>query len=304
MNAIRDTLYGFPTPPPRTRTKPLRVICVGLPRSGTESLSQALSRLGFTPYHGWDVVFDDPPYAQGWARLAERKYGDASHGGDVVITRAEFDALLGHCDAAIDTASALFTDEILQAYPEAKVVLNTRHDVDAWHRSAIRTLVEEGEEQWPVWFFSRFTADMYWLWRLYMTFGYPGLFRGRTIRDGLEKHGKRVYREHGAMVRGMVPKERLLEWEVEDGWGPLCEFLDVEVPEEPFPNTNNPAVFREHLQNLMRPRVTRGLMNFALTVTSMGVVVTAVALGAKGKVGHTTIKGVSGVIGGWVRSLY
>ena len=45
--------------------------------------------------------------------------------------------------------------------------------------------------------------------------------------------------EHYNMVRGLVPKERLLEWTVEDEWEPLCKFLGKPVPEgEPFPNTN------------------------------------------------------------------
>ncbi|PYI06998.1 hypothetical protein BO78DRAFT_469493 [Aspergillus sclerotiicarbonarius CBS 121057] len=299
MNTLREGLYGFPKPPPRPRTKPLQVICVGLPRSGTESLSLALTQLGLTTYHGWDIVFEDAPYTQEWAKLAERKYSNAPHGGDVEITRAEFDALLGHCDAVIDTAAALFTVEILQAYPDAKVILNTRRDIDAWHRSALKTLVAEGEEQWPVWFLALWSADLYWLWRLYIKFGYPGLFRGRTARDGLEKYGKRVYREHGWMVRGMVPRERLLEWNVEDGWEPLCEFLGKEVPEEPFPRSNDPAAFRENVQSQVRPRVKQALTNCALAA---GVVVTAVVLGVKGRVGHRAINGLSGMIGSWVRS--
>ncbi|OOF90678.1 hypothetical protein ASPCADRAFT_519085 [Aspergillus carbonarius ITEM 5010] len=279
MNLLRTTLYSFPPPPPRTRTKPLQIICVGLPRSGTESLSLALTHLGYTTYHGWDIVFDDPRYTERWARLAERKYSDAPHGGAIQITAHEFDVLLGHCDAVIDTAAALFTPEIIAAYPGAKVILNTRKDVDAWHRSAIKTLVEEGEDQWVIWFLRLWTADMYWLWRLYFTFGYPGLFGGGTAREGLERCGKRVYLEHGWMVRGMVERERLLEWNVEDGWGELCEFLGKEVPDVPFPKANDPAAFRQHVQDLVQPRIKKGLINFALTVTSVGAGMAAVVLG-------------------------
>lgn len=43
------------------------------------------------------------------------------------------------------------------------------------------------------------------------------------------------------MIRGLVPKERLLEWSVEDGWEPLCSFLGKPVPEEPFPHVNAAA---------------------------------------------------------------
>lgn len=43
------------------------------------------------------------------------------------------------------------------------------------------------------------------------------------------------------MIRGLVPKERLLEWSVEDGWEPLCRFLGKPIPEEPFPHVNAAA---------------------------------------------------------------
>ncbi|RAK99300.1 sulfotransferase family protein [Aspergillus ibericus CBS 121593] len=304
MNTLLTTIYTYPPPRPRPRTKPLQVICVGLPRSGTESLSLALTHLGFTTYHGWDVVFEDPPYAQEWAKLAERKHTHTPHGGDIQISRAEFDAILGPYDAIIDTASALFTVEILQAYPEAKVILNTRRDIDAWHRSALRTLVAEGEEQWGVWFWAMWTAELFWLWRLYVTFGYPGLFRGRTAREGLERYGKRVYREHGWMVRGLVEGERLLEWNVEDGWGPLCEFLGKEVPDVPFPKANDPAAFRENVQGVVHLRFKRALANFAVTFTSVGVVVAVVVLGVKGRGGRKTINGCAEMIGGWMRAIF
>ncbi len=47
--------------------------------------------------------------------------------------------------------------------------------------------------------------------------------------------------EHCNMIRGLVPQDRLLEWTVEDGWEPLCEFLGKPVPDEPFPHVNAAA---------------------------------------------------------------
>ena len=69
---------------------------------------------------------------------------------------------------------------------------------------------------------------------------YPGLFRALdgNIKTGIARNGKWVYREHYDMVRGLVPEERRLEWTVEDGWEPLCNFLDKPVPNEPFPFAN------------------------------------------------------------------
>jgi hypothetical protein len=42
-------------------------------------------------------------------------------------------------------------------------------------------------------------------------------------------------------VKRRVPQERLLVYEVKEGWGPLCEFLGVPVPDEPFPRLNDTA---------------------------------------------------------------
>jgi hypothetical protein len=53
-----------------------------------------------------------------------------------------------------------------------------------------------------------------------------------------ENRGKYVYEEYNAMIRGLVPKERLLEYHVSEGWEPLCEWLGKEVPEIEMPNGN------------------------------------------------------------------
>ena len=57
---------------------------------------------------------------------------------------------------------------------------------------------------------------------------------------GIKGNGKLVFLEHNDMVRKLVSRNKLLEYRVgEDGWEPLCRFLDVPVPEEtPFPNVN------------------------------------------------------------------
>ena len=41
------------------------------------------------------------------------------------------------------------------------------------------------------------------------------------------------------MVKGLVAPDRLLEWSIDEGWEPLCGFLDKPVPDEPFPHANS-----------------------------------------------------------------
>ncbi|KAK5633494.1 hypothetical protein RRF57_009208 [Xylaria bambusicola] len=72
---VLEYVYSLPEPPKRERTKPMEVICVGLPRTGTESLQNALLRLGYDhTLHGWNIIFEDPNYCQQYVRLSRKKY--------------------------------------------------------------------------------------------------------------------------------------------------------------------------------------------------------------------------------------
>lgn len=66
------------------------------------------------------------------------------------------------------------------------------------------------------------------------------------------------------MIRGMVAKEKLLEWGVEDGWEPLCKFLDKPVPDIPFPQTNNAAGFADRIEALEKKWYYTSVRNQAL----------------------------------------
>ena len=78
--------------------------------------------------------------------------------------------------------------------------------------------------------------------------------------------------EHGNMIRGLVSKERLLEWTVEDGWEPLCEFLGKSVPDEPFPHSNKAIGWEDHESRIAKRYMMSALPGLAL--------VSAVVIGA------------------------
>ena len=44
-----------------------------------------------------------------------------------------------------------------------------------------------------------------------------------------------VYEAHIRRVKEIVPENRLLVWNIKDGWEPLCKFLDKPVPDSPIP---------------------------------------------------------------------
>lgn len=155
-------------------------------------------------------------------------------GSSAVPKAAEdFDKVLWRYDAVTDTPAVLFSEELLAAYPDAKVIL-TERDVDSWVRSMqasyYKVLMSRGMQIMK-------SLDGEFLGKYYaMGMGSLSTWTGGDVNN-FEKL-KRGYKQHYERMRAVVPKERLLEWHPKDGWEPLCEFLEKEVPEGEFPKVN------------------------------------------------------------------
>jgi Sulfotransferase domain len=54
-------------------------------------------------------------------------------------------------------------------------------------------------------------------------------------------HAIEVFKRHNQEVRDTIDPSRLLEFDVRQGWEPLCRFLEVPVPSDPFPRLNDTA---------------------------------------------------------------
>lgn len=92
------------------------------------------------------------------------------------LTASDFDAVLGHCMAVTDAAASVFASDLIAAYPEAKVVLNTRADEEGWKRSLEKTLVK-ANRSWGFWVAGWLDRECFWAWHVYERFLWPGLFR-------------------------------------------------------------------------------------------------------------------------------
>ena len=104
----------------------LKVIGAGWGRTGTESLKMALEQLGFDRcYHGFDLM-NDGRKLQYWKQLHTERTTD-------------FDELFKGYHAAVDTPAAFYYRELLQQYPDAKVILTVR-DAGKWYDSAANTI--------------------------------------------------------------------------------------------------------------------------------------------------------------------
>jgi hypothetical protein len=209
------------------RVVPMKVICLGLGRSGTSSLRQALLDLGYADvYHFASLMQENPRDAEMWIDAFQAKF----HGKGKPFGREEFDQLLGHCMAVTDTPCFVFDEELLEAYPDAKVILTVRDSPKQWVASQMNTLVKytlsyvlppppSGLGRLYAYFrpslgpLGRFMADL-------VTNAEPFKTLIADARTGSTQASEAYYLAHIERVRAMVPAENLLVMNVKDG----CKF--------------------------------------------------------------------------------
>ncbi|MGW4942627.1 sulfotransferase family protein [Actinoplanes sp. NPDC004185] len=206
------------------------VIGAGFGRTGTLSLKIALEMLGRGPCMHMVPLLDDPERATLFARAAE---GDLS---------SLDKALEGH-RSTVDWPGTYFWRELTEKHPEAKVVLTVR-DPQKWYDSAHGTIFQAAQNA-PRGGDDSVAAGLAMLRALI----WEGTFGGRFAD---REHAVRVFTEHNEAVRRAVPADRLLEFEVSQGWPPLCDFLGVPVPDAPFPRANDSAAFRARIRERQR----------------------------------------------------
>ncbi|KAJ5722771.1 hypothetical protein N7488_000806 [Penicillium malachiteum] len=254
MEAIEKLFYHI-DPPNRTRTVPMQVLAVGPSRSGTRSLRASLLQLGYEHcYHGFDVI----QHAEDDVSL---KREQSRKTGKNPPTAEDFDKVIGHCMAITDHPAAAFAPELIAAYPDAKVILNVRKDVRKWHKSVMETLMPV-YKSWRFSFRSYFCAELYWMQKSFVRGNWNIFYRGN-----FEKNSYQALRDHVRMVKSIVSPERLLGWDICDGWEPLCEFLGKPVPGKSLPHLNSE---RQYLQRF-DDRVAHADKNIMKCLAIMGL---------------------------------
>jgi hypothetical protein len=196
----------------------IEVVGAGVGRTGTHSLKIALEQLLGAPCHHMLEILGDPSQAPAWI--------DAVDGRDV-----DWSAMLSPYRSIVDWPGASFWPELSHAYPNALVLLSVR-DPEGWYRSASNTIFLAFDHVPP-----ELTPWMEAVRRLL----------GSRFSDKVDDPTAMMdaYVRHNDAVRAGVPAGRLLEWNLGDGWEPICERLGVAVPAEPFPVTNSTEEFRE-----------------------------------------------------------
>jgi hypothetical protein len=216
----------------------LRVIGAGFGRTGTMSLKVALEILNFGPCYHMIEVFENPEHIGFWEAAWRREPVD-------------WDAFFADYEATVDWPACTFYAELLERNPEAKVLLSVR-DPDGWYESTRNTIYELSKitagsrlSRVVFAFVNLFAPGVFGIGRMGNEIIWEGTFDGR-FED--KAHAIEVFERHNREVLRRVPEGQLLVYEVKQGWGPLCEFLGVEEPEEPFPRLNDTAEMRRRIQ--------------------------------------------------------
>jgi hypothetical protein len=201
----------------------MKVIGVGVGRTGTYSLKLALERLGFGPCHHMEEVIRNPP-------VQVPLWSAALQGG------ADWAAIYRGYVSAVDWPTAGFFRELNASYPTAKFVL-THRSPESWIQSFSETIYKLTSGAVLVPPQMRPFLDMA-----------GGVIARTGFPIGLDAAGLgRAFAAHSDAVKATIPADRLLVYQVKEGWAPLCAFLGVEEPAEPFPRTNNRTEFWDRL---------------------------------------------------------
>jgi hypothetical protein len=191
----------------------LRVIGAGFGRTGTDSMREALNILGFGPCHHMVEVNGNDDQRRLWRALAKGAPPD-------------WDRLFEGYASCLDWPSAYYWREISAHYPDARVILTLR-SADSWWESFEKTILRASVQG----------TDPDSLSRVLLM---AKVFDGR-IED--RAHAIARFEANTREVVATVPADRLLVFELGDGWEPLCRHLGVPVPDQPYPNRNNTADF-------------------------------------------------------------
>jgi hypothetical protein len=134
-------------------------------------------------------------------------------------------------EAAVDWPSAARYKELMDEYPEAKVILTAR-DAEAWYLSARETIYALSNTVPPILkLIPRVRRILVMIQRLI----WEGVFGGQFEN---KQHAIDVYNRNVKEVIASVPEDRLLVHAAKEGWQPLCEFLDKPIPDQPYPHSN------------------------------------------------------------------
>jgi hypothetical protein len=164
-------------------------------------------------------VIEHPEYAARW---------EAASKGE----RASWSEVFRGYQSTVDWPGCTFYKQLMEEYPDAKVLLSVR-DPESWYESVKSTIYQS---------IHRAVVNPITAARISML---KGIIWDGTFQDRFEEreYATSIFKRHNEEVKRYVPAEKLLVYEVKEGWAPLCAFLGVSVPDVPFPRLNDRESF-------------------------------------------------------------
>ena len=197
----------------------MKVICAGPAKTGTKSISKALQILGLKVYNWEEQTFD---FLDHWVDVFQ-------NGAKPDVKRAYENA-----DAVVDMPGTFFFEEILEAFPDCKVILSER-DEHSWMESLVNQIKVFNTATFalkPLVLLSPTLKKLF-----FVLLAFTDAMFGSHDPEATYVFRKR-FRSHNERVKYVVPREKLLVYKIEQGWKPLCDFLECEIPNVSFPHEN------------------------------------------------------------------
>ena len=213
------------------------IIGTGLSRTGTTTIRRVIEELGFGPCYNSSELFTHPRGIDFWESIEQGKTVD-------------FDAFFSNYDAIVGYPGYIFAKELLDEYPDAKVILSLR-DPEEWYDDIADTVFQAGPSHATQTYAAAAKADkeldpyladcIKRIHAMQIRILEDSYFEGRFIE---KEYAVKRYIQWNEDVKNTYDSDRLLVYAVTEGWEPVCDFLGVPVPEgKPFPHLNHPEVF-------------------------------------------------------------
>jgi hypothetical protein len=199
----------------------LKIIGSGFGRTGTASMKLALEILDFGPCHHMEEVLQHPEQVAHWQAIATGK-------------PVNWEVVFAGYRAQMDWPGAHVWRELAAAYPDAKVIHTFRPEEQWWKSfsATIGTLLSRHKDL-PAPPHVRAMVDATYQ-----------MICVQTMNGSVDRESAlAAYRRREADVLAAISPERLLVFDVAQGWEPLCRFLGVPVPSVPFPRVNSTEEF-------------------------------------------------------------
>ncbi len=230
----------------------MKIIGAGYPRTGTMSTQEALRLLGYRCYHMKEV-----PVKRGhlntWSRFINGR------------SEIKWESLFRDFDATVDAPACFYYEDLMNQYPNAKVILTVR-DPEKWY-SSLKVLSDTVTSfHKPILFATKFKK-------------FIRLSKKLMTQNGLNTNDKpaciNVFNDHNKRVKEIVPDDRLLIFRVDEGWGPLCEFLGCEPPkgiEFPHLNAGDETLKAMMRRSFVHPKTSLVIIALTIAAATLAVV--------------------------------